>query len=256
MSSQGETREKQSPDQSPVDLYPAIDIRDGLVVRLTKGDYGQQVTYGSDPVEVARSFVEAGAPWIHVVDLDAARSGDPVNRPIVARIAAEVAGQAQVQTGGGVRTLADVEALKVAGVTRVVMGSAAVADPRLVAAASELLPVAVGLDHRDGDLAVHGWTEQSGVSVLDALAMFPTASAFVITDISRDGMLEGPDVEGLAAAVAASTIPVIASGGVSDLADVLALAQIPGLGGIITGKAIYEGRLDVAAAVTALRVKK
>jgi phosphoribosylformimino-5-aminoimidazole carboxamide ribotide isomerase len=126
----------------------------------------------------------------------------------------------------------------------------------LVTAASELLPVAVGLDHRDGDLAVHGWTEQSGVSVLDALAMFPTASAFVITDISRDGMLEGPDVEGLAAAVAASTIPVIASGGVSDLADVLALAQIPGLGGIITGKAIYEGRLDVAAAVTALRVKK
>lgn len=240
---------------SGVDLYPAIDLRDGQVVRLTKGDYSAQVTYGSDPVAVARSFVEAGAPWIHVVDLDAARSGDPVNRPIVAEIAAAIAGQAQLQTGGGVRTMADVEALAAAGVARVVMGSAAVADPGLVDKAAQVLSVAVGLDHRDGDLAVHGWTEQSGVSVLEALSMFPAASAFVITDISRDGMLEGPDVTGLAAAVAACSIPVIASGGVSQLSDLIDLARIPDLGGIIIGKAIYEGRLNLAEAVAAMRTK-
>jgi phosphoribosylformimino-5-aminoimidazole carboxamide ribotide isomerase len=240
---------------SGVDLYPAIDLRDGQVVRLTKGDYSAQVTYGSDPVAVAQSFVEAGAPWIHVVDLDAARSGDPVNRPIVAEIAAAVAGRAQLQTGGGVRTMADVEALAAVGVARVVMGSAAVANPQLVEQAAQVLAVAVGLDHRDGDLAVHGWTEQSGVSVLEALAMFPAASAFVITDISRDGMLEGPDVAGLAAAVAACSIPVIASGGVSQLSDLIDLAQIPGLGGIIIGKAIYEGRLNLVEAVAAMRTK-
>jgi phosphoribosylformimino-5-aminoimidazole carboxamide ribotide isomerase len=235
-----------------VELYPAIDIRAGQVVRLTKGDYSIQVTYGSDPVAVAEEFVRAGAPWIHVVDLDAARSGDPVNRPVVARIAKTVAGQAMVQTGGGVRSMADVEALAALGVARVVMGSAAVADPTLVDKAAQVLAVAVGLDHRDGDLAVHGWTQQSGLSVLEALGMFPAASAFVITDISRDGMLEGPDVGGLANAVQASPIPVIASGGVSGLPDVMELAGIAGLSGIIIGKAIYEGRLNLAEAVAAV----
>jgi phosphoribosylformimino-5-aminoimidazole carboxamide ribotide isomerase len=245
-----------SQDRRGVDLYPAIDLRDGHVVRLTKGDYSAQVTYGSDPVAVAESFVEAGAPWIHVVDLDAARSGDPVNRPIVAEIASVLRGRAQLQTGGGVRTMADVESLAAAGVSRVVMGSAAVANPKLVEEAAQMLAVAVGLDHRDGDLAVHGWTEQSGLSVLEALSMFPAASAFVITDISRDGMLEGPDVEGLAAAVAASSIPVIASGGVAQLGDLIDLGQIPGLGGIIIGKAIYEGRVNLAEAVGAMRSQR
>jgi phosphoribosylformimino-5-aminoimidazole carboxamide ribotide isomerase len=221
-------------------------------VRLTKGDYSAQVTYGSDPVAVAEEFVVAGAPWIHVVDLDAARSGDPVNRPVVASIVKAVAGRARVQTGGGVRSMADVEALAAIGVSRVVMGSAAVADPTLVDRAAQVLAVAVGLDHRDGDLAVHGWTEQSGLSVLAALEMFPAASAFVITDISRDGMLQGPDVAGLAAAVTASPIPVIASGGVSGLSDVTELAGIEGLGGIIIGKAIYEGRLNLANAVASV----
>jgi phosphoribosylformimino-5-aminoimidazole carboxamide ribotide isomerase len=245
-----------SQDRRGVDLYPAIDLRDGHVVRLTKGDYSAQVTYGSDPVAVAESFVEAGAPWIHVVDLDAARSGDPVNRPIVAEIASVLRGRAQLQTGGGVRTMADVESLAAAGVSRVVMGSAAVANPKLVEEAAQMLAVAVGLDHRDGDLAVHGWTEQSGLSVLEALSMFPAASAFVITDISRDGMLEGPDVEGLATAVAASSIPVIASGGVAQLSDLIDLGQIPGLGGIIIGKAIYEGRVNLAEAVGAMRSQR
>jgi phosphoribosylformimino-5-aminoimidazole carboxamide ribotide isomerase len=236
-----------------IELYPAIDVRDGKVVRLLQGDYDRQTTYGSDPVAVARSFADAGARWIHVVDLDAARSGSPVNRPVVAAIAAAVAASASVQTGGGVRSVADAQALADAGVARVVMGSAAVADPSLVAAASAVVPVAVGLDHRDGEVAVHGWTEGSGVQLADALGWFPTAAAFVITDIARDGMLEGPDVVGLAAAAAATSIPVIASGGVSSLADVAAFRGVPGIAGVITGKAIYEGRFTVAEAVAELR---
>jgi phosphoribosylformimino-5-aminoimidazole carboxamide ribotide isomerase len=237
------------------DLYPAIDLRGGQVVRLSKGDYDVETVYGHDPVEVALSFVRSGAPWVHVVDLDAARSGDPVNRRVVERIAAAIGGSARLQNGGGVRTLDDARALRDAGVDRVVMGSAAVADPDLVVSASEIVPVAVGLDHRDGELAVHGWTTGSGVQLSDALSRFPTASAFVVTDISRDGMLAGPDVEGLAAAVASTEIPVIASGGVASVDDIVTLAGIPGLGGIITGKALYEGRFDVDEALAALTIE-
>ena len=233
-------------------LYPAIDLRDGKVVRLLQGDYDAQTTYGDDPVAVARSFADAGATWIHVVDLDAARSGSPVNRPVVAAIAAAVAGRASVQTGGGVRTVADATALRDAGVARVVMGSAAVADPSLVEKASAVVPVAVGLDHRAGEVAVHGWTESSGVELADALGWFPTAAAFVITDIARDGMLAGPDVDGLAEAGRSTRIPVIASGGVSSLADLATLRTVPGLDGVITGKALYEGRFTVAQALEVL----
>lgn len=235
-----------------LDLYPAIDLREGTVVRLLQGDYDAQTTYGDDPIAVARSFAEAGAPWIHVVDLDAARSGSPVNRPVVAAIAAAVAGVAKVQTGGGVRTLGDAQLLADAGVARVVMGSAAVAQPALVEQASRVIPVAVGLDHRAGEVAVHGWTEGSGVQLADALGWFPTAAAFVITDISRDGMLGGPDLVGLAEAGRSTSIPVIASGGVSSLADLDALRSVPGVDGVITGKALYEGRFTVAEALAVL----
>lgn len=235
-----------------IELYPAIDLREGRVVRLLQGDYDRQTTYGDDPVAVARSFAEAGAPWIHVVDLDAARTGSPVNRPVVAAIAAAVAGAARVQTGGGVRSVEDARALADAGVARVVMGSAAVADPGSVALVSAVVPVAVGLDHRNGEVAVHGWTQGSGVALADALGWFPTAAAFVITDIARDGMLQGPDVQGLAAAAAATPIPVIASGGVSSLSDIAALREVPGIAGVITGKAVYEGRFTVAEAVAVL----
>ena len=234
-------------------LYPAIDLRGGRVVRLLQGDYDQETQYGDDPVAVAASFAEQGATWIHVVDLDAARSGSPQNRHVIEAIADAVQGRARVQTGGGVRTAADAEVLAGAGVARVVMGSAAVRDPRLVADASQMVAVAVGLDHRAGELAVHGWTEGSGVELFDALTWFPTAAAFVITDIGRDGMLQGPDVDGLRAAAAATSIPIIASGGVATLADLIELGAVPGIAGVITGKALYEGRFTVADGVATLR---
>jgi len=235
-----------------IELYPAIDLLGGRVVRLRQGDYADETVYGDDPVSVARGFAAAGATWVHVVDLDAARSGDPVNRPVVAAIAAALAGSAKVQTGGGVRTVGDARELADAGVARVVMGSAAVSDPSLVVVASELVPVAVGLDHRNGELAVHGWTEGSGLMLDDAYGLFPTAAVFVITDIGRDGMLVGPDIEGLTRSAELAGAPVIASGGVSSLADVVALARIENLGGIITGKAVYEGRFTVVEALAAL----
>ena len=235
------------------ELYPAIDLRGGQVVRLRQGDYADETVYGDDPVAVAVDFAEQGSSWIHIVDLDAAKSGDPVNRPIIQSVAAAVAGQARVQTGGGVRSVADAQELADTGVARVVMGSAAVADPSLVAASADVVKVAVGLDHRGGEVAVHGWTEGSGLQLDDAYALFPAADVFVITDIGRDGMLEGPDVEGLTRSAEVAGSPVIASGGVATLDDVSALAQIPGLAGVITGKALYEGRFTVAAAVEVLR---
>jgi phosphoribosylformimino-5-aminoimidazole carboxamide ribotide isomerase len=235
-----------------VELYPAIDLLAGRVVRLTKGDFDTETVYGDDPVAVAMSFVAAGAAWIHVVDLDAARSGDPVNRSCVAAIAHAVAGAARVQSGGGLRTVGDVEALAGLGISRVVMGSAAIADPSLVERATAVIPVAVGLDHRDGDLAVHGWTAGSGVRLDEALGWFPSAAAFVITDIGRDGTLSGPDLAGLAVAAASTDISVIASGGVATLDDVAALAATPGLRGIITGRAVYEGRFTIRDALAVL----
>ncbi|NND73673.1 MAG: 1-(5-phosphoribosyl)-5-((5-phosphoribosylamino)methylideneamino)imidazole-4-carboxamide isomerase [Ilumatobacter sp.] len=235
-----------------IELYPAIDLLGGRVVRLRQGDYADETVYGNDPVQVARDFAAAGATWIHVVDLDAARSGDPVNRPVVAAVAAAVAATTQVQTGGGVRSIGDVTELASAGVARVVMGSAAVRDPALVAAASEVVSVAVGLDHRDGEIAVHGWTEGSGLYLDDAYELYPTAAAFVITDIGRDGMLAGPDVEGLTRSAQQAGAPVIASGGVGSVADIEALARIEGLGGVITGKALYEGRFTIDEALAAL----
>jgi phosphoribosylformimino-5-aminoimidazole carboxamide ribotide isomerase len=199
------------------------------------------------------SFVDAGATWIHVVDLDAARSGVGTNRAIVARIAATVAGRALVQCGGGVRSIDDAAELADGGVARVVMGTAAVNDPALVDLVSNRVRVAVGLDHRAGEVAVHGWTAGSGRQLTDLLGQFPSASAFVITEIGRDGMLTGPDVEGLRAATLATQVPVIASGGVGSLADLAALMTIESLAGVICGKALYEGRFDVAQALAQLR---
>ncbi len=235
-----------------IELYPAIDLLGGRVVRLRQGDFDDETVYGNDPVSVAREFAAEGASWIHVVDLDAARSGDPINRPVVAAIVAALDGIAKVQTGGGVRSLDGARELADAGVARVVMGSAAVREPALVEAVSRVVPVAVGLDHRNGEVAVHGWTEGSELALHEAYALFPTADVFVITDIGRDGMLVGPDLDGLARSAELAGAPVIASGGVSSLDDVVALSQIENLGGIITGKALYEGRFTVREALDAL----
>lgn len=221
-------------------------------MRLIQGDYQRETVYGDDAVAVATSFCDQGATWIHVVDLDAARTGEPVNRPLVASIANAATGRAQVQAGGGVRAVDDAKALADVGVTRVVMGSAALSQPALVDEVAAVVPVAVGLDHRAGRLAVHGWTETTDVALADALRQFSAASAFVITDISRDGLLVGPDLDGLAAAVDACDVAIIASGGVSSLADVRALAAIDGLHGVITGRAIYEGLFTVGEAVATL----
>jgi phosphoribosylformimino-5-aminoimidazole carboxamide ribotide isomerase len=230
-------------------LYPAIDLRDGRVVRLRRGDFRLETVYSDDPGVVATRFCDEGATWIHVVDLDAARSGRPSNRAAVEQIVSVVTPGAAVQVGGGVRSVDAAKALADTGVSRVVMGSAAARTPGLVDEVAEVVPVAVGLDHRGGALAVDGWTAQSDVALTEALVGFSAAAAFVITDIERDGSLDGPDVAGLAAAVAATETPVIASGGVGTLDDLRALTAIVGLHGIIVGRALYEGRFTVAEAL-------
>ena len=230
-----------------MDLYPAIDLRDGRCVRLTKGDFDRETVYGDDPVAVARRYEEAGAPWVHVVDLDAARRAGS-NRALVEAVAAGVS--VPVQSGGGVRDAGLLEA----GVHRVVVGSAALENPELVDELAAKHPggVAVGLDHRGGELQWRGWEEPSGRPIGALVERFEDAgvAAFVVTDISRDGMLTGPDVDGLAALVQRTEVPVIASGGVSSLDDLRALTQT-GVAGAIVGKALYEGRFTVEEAIAA-----
>ena len=238
-------------------LFPAIDILGGRCVRLLQGDYGQETVYGNDPAAQARAFQDAGATWVHVVDLDAARTGDPVNRQVVAEVAAAL--DVPVQAGGGVRTLDDARTLFDAGVSRVVMGTAAIEDPELVDQVADLGRVAVGLDIRGEEVAVRGWTEGSGLLLTDAFELFSSrwTDAFVITQIERDGTLQGPDLEGLTAALATTEIDVVASGGVgrpSDLKDLADLA-VAGrrLAGVILGRALYEGTVDLATAIKTLR---
>jgi phosphoribosylformimino-5-aminoimidazole carboxamide ribotide isomerase len=241
-----------------MELYPAIDLRDGKCVRLRQGDYSQETVYGGDPVAVAQEFEEDGARWIHVVDLDAARTGRPENRDVVAEIAGGVG--VPVQSGGGIRDEFSAEALLDLGIARIVIGTAALEQPRLVRRMAQRHPgrVAVGLDARDGETAVRGWTEGSGITVLEAVSWFGDAgvAAFIVTDIARDGMLTGPDLEGLSAVLRSTDADVIASGGVSSLEDLGALAalEVEGrrLAGAIVGKAIYEGMFSVSEAVKVL----
>ncbi|MEY2421715.1 MAG: phosphoribosylformimino-5-aminoimidazole carboxamide ribotide isomerase [Acidimicrobiaceae bacterium] len=227
------------------DLYPAIDLRAGRVVRLHQGDFDQETVYNDDPIAVARSFEAAGATWIHVVDLDAARRTGS-NREVVVAVADAVA--VPVQTGGGVRDASLLDD----GVARIVIGSAAIEDPDLVRHLADGYPgrVAVGLDHWDGEVRVRGWEQGSGRRLLDVAGelAFLGVAAFVVTDISRDATLVGPDLEGLGELHRATTVPVIASGGVGTLDDLLALRDL-GVAGAIVGKAIYEGRFGVNEAV-------
>ena len=240
---------------TPMELLPAIDLRDGRCVRLYQGDYDRETVYGDDPVAQARTFDEAGSPWVHVVDLDAARSGAPVNRPVVAAIAGAVG--ARVQTGGGIRDEAAADALIEAGVARVVLGTAALEDPDLVRRLAARCSVAVGLDVRGREVAVRGWEQGSGRDLLEVLAGYEDAGveAVVVTQIARDGTLEGPDLAGLAEVLGATAMDVVASGGVGTLDDLRALAGLRvdgrGLAGAIVGRALYEGRFTITEALAA-----
>ena len=237
-------------------LYCAVDVRAGRCVRLRQGDYGAETVYDDDPVARAVQMESGGAGWIHVVDLDGARSGRPDNAAVVAAIAGAVS--VPVQAGGGIRSTETAEAWFAAGVERVVLGTAALQDPGLVHDLARRHRVAVGLDARSGEVATDGWLQGSGRSVLDVAKSFADAGvdAFVVTDISRDGTLEGPDIEGLAAVLDATNADVIASGGVGQLSDLRALAGLEGrdgrrLGGVIVGTALYEGRFTVGEAAIA-----
>jgi phosphoribosylformimino-5-aminoimidazole carboxamide ribotide isomerase len=241
-----------------MELYPAIDLRGGRCVRLYQGDYDRETVYGDDPVAQARAFVADGASWVHVVDLDAARSGDPVNRDIVAAIAAAV--DVPVQTGGGVRDDAAADALLGAGVRRVVVGTAALDDPDWVRRLADRYPgrVAVGLDARGRDVAVRGWVEGSGHDLVDVAGRFADAgvAALIVTEIGRDGTLEGPALDQLGAVLAATDIAVVASGGVGTIEDLRSLASLEEgsrrLAGAIIGRALYEGAFGLAEAVDAV----
>jgi phosphoribosylformimino-5-aminoimidazole carboxamide ribotide isomerase len=240
-------------------LFPAIDLLGGRCVRLYQGDYDQATTYGDDPAAQAAAFCAEGAQWLHAVDLDAARSGTQTNLDAIAAICA-VAGDAgvPVQVGGGVRSVAAAEALFARGVTRVVLGTAALEDPDLVDTLAASHPVAVGLDARDGEVAVRGWVQGSGRTVADVAARFADAgvAALVVTDIARDGALVGPDTAGLAALLAEVAIPILASGGVSTLVDLTTLAavEVDGrtLAGAVVGRALYEGAFTLSAGLAAV----
>ncbi len=231
-------------------LYPAIDLKDGACVRLLRGDMARATVYADDPAAQARSFAQAGCQWLHVVDLDGAFAGRPVNRNAIEAIVAAV--DVPIQLGGGVRDRATLEAWLAAGISRVVLGTAAVRDPAFVEAACASHPgrVAVGIDARGGRAAVDGWAETSDVPALDLArrAAEAGAAAIVYTDIARDGALEGPNLAATRAIAQAVDIPVIASGGVAGLGDLAALKALEGDGvaGVIVGRAFYDGRIDPA----------
>jgi phosphoribosylformimino-5-aminoimidazole carboxamide ribotide isomerase len=238
-------------------LFPAIDLKDGRCVRLRQGDMDQATVYSDDPAAQARSFETQGFDYLHVVDLDGAFAGKPVNALAVEAI--RKATSFPVQLGGGIRTMATVEGWLSKGVTRVIIGTAAVRDPDFVKSAARAFPghVAVGIDARDGWVAVEGWAETSTLHAADLARRFEDAgvAAIVYTNIARDGMLSGIDWDGTIALADAVSIPVIASGGLASLADVQELVspRAAKLEGAITGKALYDGRLDPAEALAVVR---
>jgi len=229
-------------------VFPAIDVRAGRVVRLSQGDFARETVYGDSPADVAESFVAAGAQWVHLVDLDAAR-GDGSNLAAIAAVAARLGDGAYLQVGGGVRSVDAAQKLADLGVGRVVMGSAAVRTPELVDAVAAIVGVAVGLDHRGGEVAVDGWTAGSALRRKDALGRYSAASAFIITDISRDGMLVGPDLDGLVAAAGVTSVPIVASGGVGSLDALRELRDARVIAGVIVGRALYEGKFTLSEAL-------
>ena len=235
-------------------VYPAIDILNGKCVRLHQGDYDLEKIYNEDPVSQALQFASQGAEWIHVVDLDAARTGHPENRDVVAQIAEAVS--VPIQTGGGVRSIESAKALFDSGVERVVVGTSAVENPEMVEELTGLgYRIAVGLDGKKGLIATRGWKEETGLKVAELAIQFEKSGidAVIVTEIERDGTLLGPDINGLEEVLNATRLEVIASGGVGSLQDLESLTQLQvsnrTLGGVIVGKSLYEGKFDLYKAL-------
>jgi phosphoribosylformimino-5-aminoimidazole carboxamide ribotide isomerase len=242
----------------PLTLYPAIDLKDGVCVRLRRGDMDEATVYADDPGEQAKRFQQAGSAWLHVVDLNGAFAGRPVNAEAVRAILH--AATVPVQLGGGIRDLAAIEMWLSAGIARVILGSAAVKNPILVHQACKSFPgrIAVGIDARDNMVATEGWAETSTLPAGELARRFEDAgvAAIIYTDIARDGMLCGPNLEQTRALADSLAIPVIASGGVGGLDDLRALRAAaedsPGLQGVIVGRALYDGRMTIESALAAL----
>jgi phosphoribosylformimino-5-aminoimidazole carboxamide ribotide isomerase len=241
-------------------LFPAIDLKEGACVRLQQGDMARATVFNRDPAAQARAFEQQGFEYLHVVDLDGAFAGKPMNAQAVDAILRAIA--IPVQLGGGVRDMATVEGWLVKGISRVIIGTAAVRDPEFVKAAAKKYPgrIAVGLDARDGKVAVEGWAETSELSALDIARRFEDAgvAAIIYTDIARDGLLKGLNLDATIALADAVSIPVIASGGLASLDDVKALLQprAKKLEGAIAGRALYDGRLDPAEALALIRAAR
>ena len=237
-------------------LYPAIDLKDGQCVRLYKGEMAQATVFNDSPADQARAFADQGAEWLHLVDLNGAFAGTPVNASAVEAILAAV--KVPCQLGGGIRDMATIEGWLSRGLARVILGTVAVENPDLVRQAARAFPgqVAVGIDAREGRVATKGWAEETDVLVTDLARQFEDAgvAAIIYTDINRDGAMQGPNVEATAALARAVSIPVIASGGVSRLEDLIALRDSGAtLDGAISGRALYDGKLDLTEAMAALK---
>lgn len=232
-------------------IYPAIDLKEGHCVRLIRGDMEQATIFNDDPAAQAAGFVDAGASWLHLVDLDGAFAGKPMNAKAVEAIVNEV--DIPVQLGGGIRSLETIENWLSRGVMRVILGTVAVKDPDLVKQACRKFPgcIAVGIDARGGRVAVEGWAEETDVKAVDLARKFADAGveAIIYTDIDRDGVLEGANIPATAEMARAVSIPVIASGGVSSLTDIRGLIAEKRIAGAIIGRALYDGRIDLAAAL-------
>ena len=236
-------------------LYPAIDLKDGQAVRLLHGEMESATIFNDNPAAQARIFQDAGCEWIHLVDLNGAFAGQPVNAAAVEEILAAI--DVPAQLGGGIRDMATIEAWLAKGLARVILGTAAVEDPDLVRQAAAAFPgrVAVGIDARGGRVATRGWAEETDVTATDLARRFEDAgvAAIVYTDIERDGAMGGPNVEATLALAQAVSIPVIASGGVSSLSDLERLNATGAIAGAISGRALYDGAIDLGAALAALK---
>jgi len=234
-------------------LYPAIDLKDGVCVRLKRGEMDQATIFNTDPAAQARAFAQARFQWLHCVDLNGAFEGRSANADAIKKIRSSI--DLPIQLGGGIRDRAAIDGWLEAGITRVILGTAALRDPALVKEAARAHPgrIAVGIDAKDGRVAVEGWAKTSELTAAELARRFEDAgvAAIIFTDIARDGMLQGANVAATAALAASTSIPVIASGGVAGISDIEALAAEPKIAGVVIGRALYDGRIDPKAALSA-----